>query len=40
LIGATARAVVVRLTAFLLTCIGVQIMLTSVGDLIVKWRAL
>jgi multiple antibiotic resistance protein len=39
LIGATARAVVVRLTAFLLTCIGVQIMLTSVGDLIVKWKA-
>jgi multiple antibiotic resistance protein len=39
LIGATARLVVVRLTAFLLMCIGVQILLSAVGDLVVKWRA-
>jgi multiple antibiotic resistance protein len=38
-IGATARMVVVRLTAFLLMCIGVQILLTAIGDLIVIWRA-
>ena len=36
--GATARQVVVRLTAFLLMCIGVQILVTAVGDLISKWR--
>jgi len=39
-IGATARSVVVRLTAFLLMCIGVQIMVSAVGDLVVKWKAL
>ena len=38
-IGATARLVVVRLTAFLLMCIGVQILLSAVGDQVVKWRA-
>ena len=38
--GATARHVVVRLSAFLLMCIGVQIFVTAVGDLVVKWRAL
>jgi multiple antibiotic resistance protein len=38
LIGATARQVIVRLTAFLLMCIGVQILVTAIGDLIVKWR--
>ncbi len=37
-IGPTARAVIVRLTAFLLMCIGVQILLTAIGDLVVKWR--
>jgi multiple antibiotic resistance protein len=36
--GATARQVIVRLTAFLLMCIGVQILVTAVGDLIAKWR--
>ena len=36
--GATARQVVVRLTAFLLMCIGVQILVTAVGDLVMKWR--
>ena len=36
--GATARLVVVRLSAFLLMCVGVQILLTGIGDLIVKWR--
>jgi multiple antibiotic resistance protein len=38
LIGATARQVIVRLTAFLLMCIGVQILVTAIGDLVVKWR--
>ena len=38
LIGATARLVVVRLTAFLLMAIGVQILLGAIGDLVVKWR--
>ena len=37
--GATARLVVVRLSAFLLMCIGVQILLTGIGDLVVRWRA-
>ncbi len=36
--GATARQVVVRLSAFLLVCIGVQILVTAVGDLIREWR--
>jgi len=39
MMGATARQVVVRLSAFLLMCIGVQILVTAVGDLVVKWRA-
>ncbi|HEY1783045.1 MAG TPA: MarC family protein [Roseiarcus sp.] len=38
LIGPTARQVIVRLTAFLLMCIGVQILVTAVGDLATKWR--
>lgn len=38
--GATARQVVVRLSAFLLMCIGVQILVTAIGDLVMKWRAL
>jgi multiple antibiotic resistance protein len=38
LIGATARVVIVRLTAFLLMCIGVQILVIAIGDLVVKWR--
>jgi multiple antibiotic resistance protein len=37
--GPTARQVIVRLTAFLLVCIGVQILVTAVGDLIAQWRA-
>jgi multiple antibiotic resistance protein len=37
--GATARQVIARLSAFLLICIGVQILVTAVGDLVVKWRA-
>jgi multiple antibiotic resistance protein len=36
--GATARQVVVRLSAFLLVCIGVQILVTAVGDLVTTWR--
>jgi multiple antibiotic resistance protein len=36
--GATARQVIVRLTAFLLMCIGVQILVTAIGDLIAHWR--
>jgi multiple antibiotic resistance protein len=38
-VGATARMVIVRLTAFLLLCIGVQILLSAIGDLIAKWKA-
>ncbi|HKN26544.1 MAG TPA: MarC family protein [Roseiarcus sp.] len=38
LIGATARLVVVRLSAFLLMAIGVQILVTAIGDLVMKWR--
>lgn len=38
LFGATARLIVVRLSAFLLMSIGVQILLTAVGDLVTKWR--
>jgi multiple antibiotic resistance protein len=38
LIGPTARQVIVRLTAFLLMCIGVQILVTAIGDFVVKWR--
>jgi len=38
LIGATARSVIVRLTAFLLMCIGVQILVIAIGDLVAKWR--
>jgi len=36
--GPTARQVIVRLTAFLLVCIGVQILVTAVGDLVAQWR--
>jgi multiple antibiotic resistance protein len=39
-IGPTAQAVIVRLTAFLLMCIGVQILVTALGDLIAHWRQL
>ena len=38
LMGATARQVIVRLTAFLLMCIGVQILVTAAGDLVAQWR--
>jgi multiple antibiotic resistance protein len=37
-IGPTAQAVIVRLTAFLLMCIGVQILMIAIGDLVGKWR--
>jgi multiple antibiotic resistance protein len=37
-IGPTAQAVIVRLTAFLLMCIGVQILVTAIGDLVAHWR--
>jgi multiple antibiotic resistance protein len=37
-IGPTAQAVIVRLTAFLLMCIGVQILVIAIGDLVAKWR--
>jgi multiple antibiotic resistance protein len=36
--GPTARQVIVRLTAFLLMCIGVQILVTAVSDLVAQWR--
>ena len=35
-IGPTAQAVIVRLTAFLLMCIGVQILVIAIGDLVVQ----
>ena len=35
---ADGAAVIVRLTAFLLMCIGVQILVTAIGDLIAHWR--
>ncbi|RBP04068.1 multiple antibiotic resistance protein [Roseiarcus fermentans] len=38
MMGATARQVVVRMSAFLLMCIGVQILVTAVGDLVAEWR--
>ena len=38
LMGLTARQVIVRLTAFLLMCIGVQILLSAIGDVVGKWR--
>jgi multiple antibiotic resistance protein len=38
--SATARNIVARLIAFLLLCIGVQILVTGVGDAIGDWRAL
>ena len=37
LIGPIARSVVVRLSAFLLMCVGVQILVTAVGDLVKTW---
>jgi len=36
--GPTARQVIVRLTAFLLMCIGAQILVTAVGELVAQWR--
>ena len=39
-IGATGRLVVGRLSAFLLMCIGVQILLSAVGDVLTKWRVI
>jgi multiple antibiotic resistance protein len=36
--GSAARQVIVRLTAFLLMCIGVQILVGALGDLIAEWR--
>jgi multiple antibiotic resistance protein len=38
LIGATGRHVVVRLSAFLLICIGVQILVSAAGDIVAQWR--
>ena len=38
LIGATGRHVVVRLSAFLLMCIGVQILVSAAGDIVAQWR--
>ncbi len=36
--GATARSIIGRLTAFLLLCIGVQILLAGMGDVVAGWR--
>ena len=40
LIGATARHVIVRLSAFLLMCIGVQIIVGGAGDIVGGWGGL
>ena len=40
LLGVSARLVIVRLSAFLLMCIGVQILVAAVGDLVIKWRVI
>jgi multiple antibiotic resistance protein len=37
--SASARNIVTRLTAFLLLCVGVQIMLSGIGDAIAGWNA-
>jgi len=39
LLGATGMSVILRLSSFLLVCIGVQILVTAIGDLVVGWRA-
>jgi len=36
-IGTTAREVVIKLSAFLLMCIGIQILLSAVGDVVKAW---
>ena len=39
LIGVTGRHVIVRLSAFLLMCIGVQIIIGGAGDIVTRWVA-
>ena len=39
LIGVTGRHVIVRLSAFLLMCIGVQIIVGGAGDIVTRWIA-
>jgi len=36
--GPATRLVIARLSAFLLMCIGAQILISAVGDLVIKWR--
>ena len=36
--GETARSIVGRLTAFLLLCIGVQILVAGAGDVVAGWH--
>lgn len=36
--GASARNIISRLTAFLLLCIGVQILVAGVGDVVAQWH--
>ena len=36
--GPAARLVIARLSAFLLMCIGTQILMSAVGDLVIEWR--
>ena len=40
LIGVTGRHVIVRLSAFLLMCIGVQIIVVGAGDIVTRWGAI
>lgn len=37
--GTSARSIISRLTAFLLLCIGVQILLAGLGDVVAGWHA-
>jgi len=38
LLGPGARLVIARLSAFLLMCIGTQILISAIGDLVREWR--
>lgn len=39
LLGPAARLAIARLSAFLLMCIGTQILISAVGDLVREWRS-
>jgi multiple antibiotic resistance protein len=37
--NASARSIVARLTAFLLLCVGIQILVSGIGDAVSDWHA-